>query len=91
MMKLSQWSWLLGVLSYVILGVLRRSGFLSEGTSLGTPGLITFLMLLLSAGIGIVLGVVSWKRKEANVWWVMGAIALNIIMALAGVSLVLAD
>ena len=88
-MKLSQWSWLLGILSYVILGVIRRSGSLVEGAFLGTSGLITFLLLLLSAGIGIVFGVVSWKRKEVKAWWAIGAIALNIAMALAGVSLVL--
>ena len=84
-MKLSQWSWLLGILSYVILGVIRRSG------SLGTLGLIMFALLLLSAGIGIVLGVVSWKRKEARAWWAIGSIALNIVMALGGFNLVFAD
>lgn len=86
-MKLSQWSWLFGILSYVILGVLRRSGFLIGGT----PGLITFLLLLLSAGIGIVFGLLSWNRREGKAWWIFGAIALNMVMALAGVSLVLAD
>ena len=90
-MKLSQWSWLFGILSYVILGVLRRSGFFAGGTSPGAPALITFLLLLLSAGLGIVLGVVSWKRKEVKAWWTFGSIALNIVMALAGVGLVLAD
>lgn len=86
-MKLSQWSWLLGILSYVILGVLRRSEFLVGET----PALILFLLSLLSAGIGIVFGMVSWKRKEVNVWWTIGAIALNIVMAGAGINLVLAS
>ena len=89
-MKLFYWSWFLGIQSYVILGVLRRSGVLVAGTSLGTTGLITFLLFLLSAGIGIALGMVSWKRKEVKVWWAIGAIALNIVMALNGIFLLFA-
>ena len=85
-MKLSQWSWLYGILSYAILGVLRRSGFLVEGTPLETSGLIMFVLLLLSAGIGIVFGVVGWKRKEVKAWSAIGAIALNSVMAFAGIS-----
>lgn len=86
-MKLFQWSWLLGILSYVILGVLRRSEFLDGET----PALILFLLSLLSAGIGIVFGMVSWRRKEVNVWWAIGVIALNIVMAGAGINFVLAS
>lgn len=86
-MKLSYWSWLLGILSYVILGVLRRSEFLVGET----PALILFLLSLLSAGMGIVFGMVSWQRKEVNVWWAIGAIALNIVMAGAGINFVLAS
>lgn len=83
-MKLFQWSWLLGILSYAILGVLRRSEFpVAE-----TPALILFLLSLLSAVIGLVFGVLSWKRQEVKIWWVIGSITLNIAMALAGVSFV---
>ena len=83
-MKLSTWSWSLSLQSYVILGVLRRSEFLVGDT----PGLILFLLSLLSAVAGIVLGVVSWRRKEGNAWWAIGAIAMNIVMALAPVNFV---
>ena len=83
-MKLSQWSWLLGIQSYVILGILRRSEFLVGEM----PPLILFLLSLLSAVTGIVLGVVSWKRQEVKTWWAIGSIVLNIVMALAGVSFV---
>ena len=83
-MKPFQLSWLLGVLSYVILGVLRRSGLLEAETSLGTQRLITFLLLILSvsAGTGTVLGVMSWNRKEAKTWWAIGAIVLNLVVLL---------
>ena len=86
-MKLSQWSWLLGIQSYVILGVLRRSEFLVGET----PALILFLLSLLSAVTGIVFGAVSWKRQEVKAWWAIGSIALNIVMALAGVNFVWAS
>ena len=88
-MKLFQLSWVFGLQSYVIFGVFRRSGLPDAGIPLGTQSLIIFLSLILSAGIGIVLGVMSWKRKETSTWWVIGAITLNIVMLLAGVSLVL--
>lgn len=83
-MKPFQLSWLLGVLSYVILGVLRRSGLLEAETSLGTQRLITFLLLILSvsAGTGTVLGVMSWNRKEVKTWWAIGAIVLNLVVLL---------
>jgi hypothetical protein len=53
--------------------------------------LITLLLLLLSAATGVVLGVVSGKRREVNAWWAVGSIALNVIMAIGGVMLVMAD
>ena len=79
-MKLFTWSWLLGMLSYVVLGVVRRSGFPATGLFLGTPGVITLLLLLLSAGTGTVLGLLSWRRKEVNAWWTVSAILLNIVV-----------
>ena len=81
-MKLSQWSWLLGLQSYVILGVLRRSEFLVGET----PALVLLFLSLLSAVIGIVFGVVSWKRQEVKTWWAISSIAFNIVMILAGVN-----
>ena len=79
-MKLFTGSWLLGTLSYVFLGVLRRSGFPATGLFLGTPGVITLLLLLLSAGTGTVLGMLSWSRREVKAWWTISAIALNIVV-----------
>ena len=79
-MKLFQLSWLLGMLSYVILGVLRRSGLPEAETPLGTQSLITFLLLILLAGTGTVLGVMSWNRKEMKTWWAIGAMVLNLVV-----------
>ena len=81
-MKLYQLSWLLGTLSYVILGVFRRSESPVLGMSLGIPGLAAFLLLILLAGLGTVLGVISLNRREVKAWWAIGVIVLNIVMAL---------
>ena len=88
-MKLFSWSWSLGMLSYIFLGVVRRSGFPVAGMFLGIPGVITFLLLLFSTGTGTVLGVMSWRRREVKTWWAIGAIVLNIV-ELAGTLLVFA-
>ncbi len=85
-MKLFQQSWSFGLLSYVILGVFRR-GVSVAGITLATHSSITFVLLIFAAGIGIVLGVLSWRRKEVSSWWVIGAIVLNVVMLLAGIDL----
>jgi hypothetical protein len=84
-MKLLYWSWLLGSLSYVVFGVFRRSGRLPE-MSFDLPGL-AMLLLLLPAGIGTVLGVMSLRRREVKAWWAIAVIVLNIAMLLTGILL----
>lgn len=79
-MKLLMWSWQLGLLSYIFLGVIRRSGFPVGGTFVGTPGVITSLLLFLLAGIGTVLGVLSLNRKGVKAWWGISAIVMNIVV-----------
>jgi hypothetical protein len=86
-MKLFQMSWLLGTLSYVIGGVFRRSRSPQGEMPLEIQGLAIFLLLILPAGIGIVLGVMSLKRKEVKAWWAIGVIVLNIVMVLSGILL----
>ena len=76
---------LLGMLSYVIGGVFRRSGSPLE-TSLGIQGLAVWLLLILPV-VGTVLGVMSWNRKEVKAWWAIGVIVLNIDMILTGIFL----
>jgi hypothetical protein len=86
-MRLYQWSWALGLLSYVALGVVRRSATTLAETSLGNVGSgIVLLSILLAVG-GIVLGVMSLNRKEGRPWWVAGAIVLNIATVLTGILL----
>ncbi len=83
-MKLYQLSWFLGTLSYVIGGVFRRSRSPLGEMSLGIQGLV-FLLVILPAGIGTVLGVMSLKRKELKAGWAIGVIVLNIAMILTGI------
>jgi hypothetical protein len=90
-MKLFQWSLILGMLSYIIGGVFRRSESPLGETSLGIQGLAIFLLLILPAGIGTVLGVMSLKHKEVKAWWAIGIIVLNIAMVLTGILLLFPD
>jgi hypothetical protein len=86
-MKLFQSSLVLGVLSYIIGGVFRRSASPLGEMSLGMQGVAIFLLLILPAGIGTVLGVLSLNRKEVKTWWAIGVIVLNIAMVLTGIFL----
>lgn len=88
-MKLFTWSWLLGVLSYVLLGVLRRSGSADAGIFPGVPGVVTLFLLFLLAGTGAVLGVLSLNRKEVKTWWGVSTLVLNLVV-LAGILLLFA-
>jgi hypothetical protein len=90
-MKQFQMSLILGTLSYLIGGVFRRSGWPQEDMSLGIQGLAIFLLVILPAGIGTVLGVMSLKRKEVKAWWAIGVIVLDIAMVLTGVLLLFPD
>lgn len=85
-MKLFHLSWLLGMQSYVVFGVFRRSGSPLE-ISFGIQGVVVLLLLILPV-VGIVLGMMSLKRKEVKAWWAIGVIVLNIAMVLTGISLV---
>jgi hypothetical protein len=90
-MKLFELSLVLGMLSYIIGGVFRRSGLPLGEMSIGIQGLATFLLMILPAGIGTVLGMMSLKRKEVKSWWAIGVIVLNIAMVLTGILLLLPD
>jgi hypothetical protein len=90
-MKLYQLSWFLGTWSYIIGGVFRRSGLPLGEMSIGIQGVATFLLMILPAGIGIVLGMMSLKRKEVKSWWAIGVIVLNIVMVLSGILLLSPD
>ena len=89
LMKPFQSSLILGTLSYIIGGVFRRSGSPLGEISLGMQGLAVFLLVILPAGIGTVLGVMSLKHKEVKAWWAIGVIVLNIVMILTGILILL--
>lgn len=90
-MKQFQTSLILGTLSYIIGGVFRRSGWPQEEMSLGIQGVVIFLLVILPAGIGTMLGVMSLKHKEVKAWWAIGVIVLNIAMVLTGILLLFPD
>jgi hypothetical protein len=90
-MKLFQWSLVLGMWAYVLGGVFRRSWLPLADISFGIQGLAIFLLVILPAGIGTVLGAMSLKRKAVKAWWAIGVIVLNIAMTLTGLFLVFPD
>jgi hypothetical protein len=91
MMKLYQVSWLLGVLSLIVLGALRRPSSPLAEISFEMQRLVTWLLVILPAGIGTILSLISLKRNEVNVWWIIVIAVLNVAMLLAGVILLFPD
>jgi hypothetical protein len=84
-------SLVLGMLSYILGGVFRRSWLPLGELSIGMQWLAVFFLMLLPAGIGIVLGVMSMNRKDLKAWWAVGVIVLNIAMLLTGILLLSPD
>jgi len=89
-MKLLQLSLTLGLLSNIVLGALTRSWSPLVEMSPGIQKLATILLLILPAGIGTVLGVMSKNRKEVKAWWSIGVIGLNMLMLFTGTFLLFA-
>jgi len=89
-MKLFQLSWTLGLPSNIVLGALTRSWSPLVEMSPGIQKLATILLLILPAGIGTVLGVMSKNRKEVKAWWSIGVIGLNMLMLFTGTFLLFA-
>lgn len=81
-MKLFQLSWLIGMLSYVVFGVFRRS----ESPVVENESAVLLPVILL-AGLGIVAGMKSWTRREAKAGWIIAVIVLNAAMVLTGIFL----
>jgi formate-dependent nitrite reductase membrane component NrfD len=52
--------------------------------------LAIILLLILPAGIGTVLDVMSKNRKEVKAWWPIGVIGLNMLMLFTGIFLLFA-
>jgi hypothetical protein len=85
--NLFQWSLTLGLLSNVADSALTQSWSPLVNMSPEIQQLATVFLLILPAGIGIGLGVMSLKRKELKPGWPITAIALNIIGMLLGILL----
>jgi uncharacterized membrane protein HdeD (DUF308 family) len=85
--NLFQWSLTLGLWSNVADSALTQSWSPLVNMSPGIQQLATVFLLILPAGIGIVLGVMSLKRKELKPGWAITAIVLNIIGMLLGIVL----
>jgi hypothetical protein len=66
---------------------LRQSWSPLVKMSPGIQQLATVFLVILPAGIGIVLGVKSLKRKELKPGWAITAIVLNILGMLVGILL----
>lgn len=59
------------------------------GTSPGVERVLIFVFLVLPATIGIVLGIISWRRKESNIWLAIAGILLNLMFALFNMMILL--
>ncbi len=59
------------------------------GTPLGTQRVITFLLLVLPAGIGAILGLTSLLHKEDRVWVAIAATLLNTLFTLFHMMIIL--
>ena len=59
------------------------------GLSPQVERLVTFLLLVLPAGIGVLLGVLSLRRKEGQAWMAGTGILLNLLFALFHLMIIL--
>jgi hypothetical protein len=53
--------------------------------------LITWFLVIIPAGIGALLSVISLIRKEVSVWWILAIAVMNVAMLLGGVIRLLPD
>lgn len=75
-------SWLLFGLSVIIWLALTIFESALAGTSFAAQRVITFLLLVLPAGKGTILGLLSLLRKEGRRWLAVISILLNALFAL---------
>ena len=78
---LFQWSLTIALLSSGLNSFLLGTASPLAKLSLGMQSLTTFLLLLLPV-TGIVLGGLSWKRKEGKAGWAIVVIVLNAVQLL---------
>lgn len=78
---LFQWSLTIALLSGFLARVFLRSESPLATLSLGVQSLTAFLLSLLPL-TGIVLGVLSWKRKELKAGWIIAVLIFNAVQFL---------
>lgn len=78
---LFQWSLTIALLSGVLARILLHSESPLAAMSLGVQSLAALLLSLLPL-TGIVLGVLSWKRKELKARWSLFVLVLNAVQFL---------
>jgi len=88
-MKLGRASLFLFGLSLVLLIALTVFESALVGMPLWAERVVTFLLLILPAGVGAVLGVMSLLRREGHTWLTVIAIVLNTIFAIFHLMIVL--
>jgi hypothetical protein len=88
-MKLTSISFVLFLLSVVILGGITIFESTLVGMSTVMERLFTFLLLVLPAAVGAVLAGLSLARKEGIAWMAGTLLALNALFALFHLALVL--
>lgn len=88
-MKLNMASLILFILSVVFLGALTLFESALVEMSIGVERLLTFLLLVLPAGVGSVIGVMSLVRREGRPWLAVTLVVLNTLFALFHLMIVL--
>jgi hypothetical protein len=83
--SLFQWSLTLALWSNVGSGALRQSWSPLAKMSPEIQQFAAILLLILPSGLGLVLGVMSLKRKEWKPGWAISVIVLNMIGILVGI------
>ena len=78
---LFQWSLVIALLSGLLARILLQSESPVAAMSPGLQSLIALLLSLLPL-TGIMLGVLSWKRKELKAGWIIVVIVLNTVQFL---------
>ena len=78
---LFQWSLVIALLSGLLARILLQSESPVAAMSLGVQSLIALLLSLLPL-TGIVLGVLSWKRKELKAGWIIAILVFNAVQFL---------
>ena len=76
-------------LSILLLVVLTAFESALTGMPLVTERLLTFLLLVLPAGVGVGLGVLSLARGEGRMWLAVTGVVLNTLFALFHLTILL--